>query len=253
MVALRLGTSVVFHILGGVVRSRCHLPDALEARGPIVGWCEFGRIKNKPMTLYGTNLFLHFQCYIGSQSTPPIDARLDVTLRVLQLVCSSLIVVSWIYKSYAADLAHTNIYSLEVLACVGCLAQLAFRVIKSGFSFTYMTSIEIVFDCFTLSPLFLQRAGPMFGGSFVTLSYLRVYWVLSAFNDLADEGFLEPYISDMSTAVLQKLIEFVAVIFAIAGTFWILEGLGDLPFLQDTYIDSGMGEISFLQSRPSSF
>lgn len=37
------------------------------------------------------------------------------------------------------------------------------------------------------------------------------------------------------------------VVFSIAGTMWILEGLGDLEGYADHYMLSGMGEISFFQ------
>lgn len=37
------------------------------------------------------------------------------------------------------------------------------------------------------------------------------------------------------------------VVFSIAGTMWVLEGLGDLEGYADQYMLSGMGEISFFQ------
>jgi hypothetical protein len=188
------------------------------------------------------------QHYAGTQTTPAMDRRLDVALRVVQLVSSSTIVCVWIYKSYSITL-YDSLFALDMVACVGCVAHLSFRIIQNGFSSSYILSREVVLDCFTITPLLLQKAGAHFGGTFVTLSYLRVYRVLISFAELATDGVLEPYLSDMSTAVVNKIIEFLAVTFAIAGTFWILEGLGDFPFLYDSYINSGMGEISFLQSK----
>jgi len=37
------------------------------------------------------------------------------------------------------------------------------------------------------------------------------------------------------------------VVFSIAGTMWILEGLGDVEGYADQYMIAGMGEISFFQ------
>mmetsp|Transcript_64790 Transcript_64790/g.130298 ORF Transcript_64790/g.130298 Transcript_64790/m.130298 type:complete len:1130 (+) Transcript_64790:166-3555(+) len=185
--------------------------------------------------------------YVGSEMTPPVEFHYDVALRMVEIASSSFIVFTWIYKSYSIENVQYHLFAVEVVACAGCLLQLAFRMSRRRFSPTFMMTSQAILDCFTLTPLLLQKSNAVFGGTFVTISYLRIYIVLEAYDDMASAGFLEPFLSDMHVAVMRKFLEFVAVTFAIAGTFWILEGLGDLPFLYDTYIDAGMGEISFLQ------
>ena len=46
---------------------------------------------------------------------------------------------------------------------------------------------------------------------------------------------------------LPQFLEVLLVVFAIAGTMWVLEAMGDVPGLYDRFIGSGMGSISFLQ------
>ena len=89
----------------------------------------------------------------------------------------------------------------------------------------------------------------MFGGTWLTVSYLRVFRVQSAFARFKDSGVLEPFMGDIGLAAIAKVFECISVIFTIAGTVWVVEGLGDIPGFFDATISSGMGDISFFQSQ----
>jgi hypothetical protein len=93
----------------------------------------------------------------------------------------------------------------------------------------------------------------MFGATWLNVSYLRVYRICTALTRLSKAGILEPYLSDFNTVLITKIIECVCVIVTIAGTLWIIEGLGDIPGFFDTFIDAGMGKISFFQMCYFSF
>ena len=58
---------------------------------------------------------------------------------------------------------------------------------------------------------------------------------------------LDAYMSEFNQAASIAAAKMLVVINNIAAGFFILEGLGDLPFLHDHYLESGMGEISPLQ------
>ena len=126
---------------------------------------------------------------------------------------------------------------------------MAFTVVKNGFSPAYASGFEFGLDCFTITPLLLQRGPPLFGGTWLTVSYLRVFRVQSAFARFNDSGVLEHFMGVIGLAAIAKVFQCILVIFTIAGTIWVVEGLGDIPDFFDATISSGMGDISFFQSQ----
>mmetsp|Transcript_7239 Transcript_7239/g.8618 ORF Transcript_7239/g.8618 Transcript_7239/m.8618 type:complete len:1441 (+) Transcript_7239:158-4480(+) len=190
--------------------------------------------------------------YIGTRTTEPIDVRPDAIMRFGQLTCSTITVLIWVQKSYLLG-EHKYHYYVDVLCSIFFLSHLIFALLRYGFSSVYVNGFETFLDCFTITPLILQHASPAFGATWLTISYLRVYRIWTAFTRLAKAGILEPYLSDFNTVLITKIIECVCVIVMIAGTLWIIEGLGDIPGFFDRYIDAGMGKISFFQMCYFSF
>jgi hypothetical protein len=202
-------------------------------------WWNRGGIHNQPVWA------VH---YVGTRTTEPVDVRPDALFRAGQLVCSTLTVFIWIQKSYLMRGESNYHFGLEIACCCFFICHHIFSLLRNGFSTSYETSFEGWLDCFTITPMLLQRAHPRFGGTWLTISYLRVYRIWTAFTKLGKAGVLEPWLSDFNIVLITKIIECFCVIATIGGTMWIFEGLGDIPGFFDTYIDSGMGEISFFQS-----
>lgn len=188
--------------------------------------------------------------YVGTRTTEPVDVRPDALFRAGQLTFSTITVIIWIQKSYLLHESGLFHYEVELLASCFFICHHIFSLLRHGFSPSYVTSFEGWLDWFTITPMLLQHASnPIFGGTWLTLSYLRVYRIWTAFTKLGRAGILEPWLSDFNIVLITKIIECVCVIVTIAGTMWIFEGLGDIPGFFDTYMDSGMGQISFFQSK----
>lgn len=158
-----------------------------------------------------------------------------------------VVIGTWIHKSYVIEGRDTH-FAAEVICSCFFIMHMAVALVRHGFSSAYTSSTECMLDCLTITPLLLQRAGPTFGGTWLTMSFLRVYRVYTAWVRLADNDFIEAHMSDVAVQTVTTLIQVVAVIFTIAGTCLILEGLGDIPGFYDATISSGMGDISFFQS-----
>jgi len=167
---------------------------------------------------------LHF----GSPGVKPAKQTLNANLRLGQLICSTVVMIMWIYKSYARE-KNAGTMAVEFICCLVFLAHLVYALINSGFDTAYALSYEGWLDAFTITPLLMQLGD----GSYLTLAYLRTYRMNTAFVRLCATGVLEPYVSELAVVYIKKLIEFVMVITYIACTSFICEGLGDVPHFAD--------------------
>jgi hypothetical protein len=180
--------------------------------------------------------------HFGSPGSPPEKVGLNASLRLAQLCSSTTIVILWIFKSYERD-ASPGVIAIEIICCLVFLFHLFYALVNSGWSMGYALGFEAFLDAFTITPLIMQAAG----GSWLTIAFLRVYRMNTAFTRLAGTGVLDDYMGELSIALVQKLVAAIMVIFIIGGTFFIMEGLGDIDHFADRFVDSNMGAISFFQ------
>jgi hypothetical protein len=167
---------------------------------------------------------LHF----GSPGVKPVKQTLNANLRLGQLICSTTIMILWIYKSYARE-KNAGTLAVETLCSLVFIVHLGYALINSGFDTAYAMGYEGWLDAFTITPLLMQLGG----GSYLTLAYLRTYRMNTAFVRLVATGALEPYVAELAVVYIKKLIEFLMVITYIACTSFVCEGLGDVPHFSD--------------------
>jgi len=185
--------------------------------------------------------------WVGTTFRRPHDARLEVLLEWCQLFASSTNIWLWIKKSYTLEKSTNAEFSLELACVILNVCHAFFGHVRAGFAPSACFSIPVLIDCLTLSPIILQRAASLFGGSWLTLAYLRAYQQLTAFKHLCNLGMFERFLSDFTREMIIKFLECILVVFFISGTMFVLEGLGDIEGFDDRFIDSGMGGISFFQ------
>ena len=178
--------------------------------------------------------------HFGSPDAKPDVVTLNATLRLYQLCCSTTICILWVYKSYMLE-TSTAVYAVECLCCVVFVAHLFYALVNCAWDVGYVMGLEGFLDAFTITPLLMQGMG----GSWLTLAYLRCYRMNTAFNRLAGTGALDSYMSELAVVYVRKLIEFFMVITILAGTFFVLEGLGDVPNFGDKFVKTEMGNLSF--------
>ena len=186
--------------------------------------------------------------HVGTEVRPARSHALETLLQTGQLASSGLGIILWIRTTYALA-APTGWQLAAEYACAGVqVAHALFEHVRRGFDPGHCRSPLCLIDCLTISPVLLQGVRPaLFGGSWLTLTYIRAYPQLLAFKYLCAMGALEGAVSDYGREALLRALECATVVFTIAGTTWVLEGLGDVPELADTFMASGMGPISFFQ------
>jgi hypothetical protein len=182
--------------------------------------------------------------FVGELSHAAEEPRLEQALEWGQLGASTILVATFILKTYDSTLPW--LFGLEVACSTICGLHGVFAFARAGFTRSHAFSLLPLLDCFTLPATFLQHASKALGGgSWLTLNYLRTFHQLGSLRRLRKLGILEHINSDFTIEVAFAGFELLEVILTIAGTMWILEALGDITDFEDKFQASGMGEISF--------
>ena len=185
--------------------------------------------------------------WFGDGETLPLKPHFDAILRSLQGMCSCVTVVLWVTKTYKRAVPGW-LHGIDCGCCVVYLAHLLSALIRSNFAPAYAWGWEAAIDAFTVPPLILERSGGNLGGAWLTLAFLRVLRVRTAFMRLAKSGVFETLMTETGIAVMIKILEFVSVIIIMAGSLLIIESLGDIPGFADSFFLTDLGdEISFVQ------
>jgi hypothetical protein len=142
--------------------------------------------------------------WVGTSFRRPRDPRLELFLEASQLVASSANIWVWVTKSYSRNHTSDPVFYFE-LSCVAFnICHAIFGHIRSGFDVRYCFTAPVIIDSLTISPIILQRAGPIFGGSWLTLVYLRAYHQLTAFIQLTRLGMFD-WFSDFTREAIIKV------------------------------------------------
>lgn len=142
------------------------------------------------------------QRHVGTPDIKPLNIRLVVVLELGQLVSCAVNIYVWVVRSYALRGVYGNVDILFTL--LSCLHSF-FLHVKWGFSVSYCFKLPFIIDCLTIPGILLQGWGVTFGGSWLTLAYLRAYAQLTAFSELSDLGVFDVYLSDFSKAAIIKV------------------------------------------------
>jgi hypothetical protein len=117
--------------------------------------------------------------------------------------------------------------------------------LKAEFNLWYPWSPPAIIDVLTIVPVLLNTA-PVDQQPWLSWSYLRVVRVLIAFQRIQQFGALRNF-SEVTVAIVLAVIKTMALVVVLAGTVMLLEILGDPDFLQEDFVTTNMGQISFAQ------
>ena len=176
------------------------------------------------------------------QDESPDDLRFVHGLASVDLVCSLLVVVLWVKKSYAKAVASW-VLATEMFCASFFLLNYCLRLLRAGLAPRAAASGRGFVDLLTAVPLALQ-GGPY--GSWLSLSFLRALCCLWAYEALEASGALEAVSDTLRRAVVIAL-RFAALVVVFAGALYVLETLGDVGGMVDVVLEAQMGEISFYQ------
>ena len=188
------------------------------------------------------------QLYVGTAHRKPHRTKVETVLTFLQFMGSSGLLVTWIVKSYSLGRSLT-VGALEPFFVTICVLHGLFMATRESFSRSAFCTICFFVDCLTLPAVAMQHQG----GYWLTLSFLRTYHMRLSLMKLRDLKIFDEIFSEFEQEVTTALIDTILFASTIAGTVWVLEGLGDIEGLADQFTASGMGAISFFQMLYFSF
>jgi len=149
------------------------------------------------------------QRWVGTEYRSPSDPRLEIALEYCQLLASSTNIWLWIKKSYTLQSSTGFEFAMELFCVCLNICHALFGHVRAGFHPKACFTLPVLIDSLTLSPIILQRAPAMFGGSWLTLAYLRAYQQLTAFKHLCYLGMFERTFSDFTQAAIIKVVNAV--------------------------------------------
>eukprot|EP00930_Biecheleria_cincta_P056344 TRINITY_DN42490_c0_g1_i1.p1 TRINITY_DN42490_c0_g1~~TRINITY_DN42490_c0_g1_i1.p1 ORF type:complete len:1012 (-),score=158.42 TRINITY_DN42490_c0_g1_i1:364-3357(-) len=183
--------------------------------------------------------------FVGTAETPRVQRPcLMGTCFFCQLIGSAIHTCIWVYRSYSHRVDFET-YILEVCICCGFCIHYVLLAFKAEFNPWYAWSAPAIIDVFTIVPVFVNTA-PVEQMPWLSWSYLRVVRVLIAFKRIQQFGALRNF-SEVTVAIVLAVIKTMALVVVLAGTVMILEILGDPVFLQEEFVTTSMGDISFAQ------
>lgn len=189
--------------------------------------------------------------WLGTATRPPVDDRLEVSLCVLQCVCSSATVASWVTVSYERTV-RPRTHILHTVCSVVFVAHILFDVTRRGLDPRLALSWEAALDTLTLPPLLLRDGVRLYNmryrATWLNLTYFRVVPALRMFERFVETTTVQRNVSPSVAITAAKLVELVAVIVVLSATMLIVEALGDINSnLADSFFAADGGPVSFLQ------
>lgn len=103
--------------------------------------------------------------WVGTNYRRPRDLRLELFLEASQLFSSSANIWIWVMKSYSRTESSDIVFYFEITCVIFNIIHALFGHIRSGFQVRHCFTAPVIIDSLTISPIILQRAGPVFGGS----------------------------------------------------------------------------------------
>lgn len=179
---------------------------------------------------------------VGTEDESPRDPWFVHGLHSADLVCSLVVVILWLRKTYMRSVEHW-VCVTEWCLCAFFLTNYMLRLLRAGLAPGAAGSVQSLVDVLTAIPLALQ-GGPY--STWISFTFLRALCCLWAYEALEASGALDA-VSDIRRRMVVVLLRFMALIVCFAGIMFVLEALGDIGSWGDTFISADMGDISFYQ------
>lgn len=208
----------------------------------VVAFLPISLIWNK---MYDSPLLTAMRQYVG---TPDENPKKSLTMSMcfgFQMVFSFTHVVLWVERSYSHKVTSET-YIVEVVTCAFFVFHFFLLAWKNEFSPWFPLSAPAMIDVFTVVPVLASVTTANEDIPWLSASYLRVFRCLTAFERVRNSGALGNY-SEVTVALIHALLKTVTLVVVLAGTVMILEILEDPEFLQETFVTTNMGDLSFVQ------
>lgn len=178
--------------------------------------------------------------HVGLGSHKPKNHEFVATLFLCQMCASFVIVVLWIFKTYAREVS-TPVFVVEMVCSVFVAVHYFVNLLK--FAGSNVWTMDAVFDVLTVVPLIVQTS---FIKTWISWSFLRAVRAFKAYARLESSGALDD-VSDFTRAIILAVLKFCALLVCFAGSMFVVEVLGDFDSFYDIFLDTAMGSVSFYQ------
>lgn len=186
--------------------------------------------------------------HVGSKQHPlPHRKVLWNVLSFLQIFSSFAVLGFFSLCSYLHHVPDVVVVLESICGWVLLLAFIA-KGVRTEFKFRAIVLDPLCFitEVMTLPGLLMAsvRSGQT-SGSWISLHFLRLVPALSAYDfwcDLHIHGKME---RGLNLSILMLVLKLVVLILCFAGTVFVCEVLGELPYIHDRLYTTSMGDISF--------
>eukprot|EP00927_Polykrikos_kofoidii_P055803 TRINITY_DN50004_c0_g1_i1.p1 TRINITY_DN50004_c0_g1~~TRINITY_DN50004_c0_g1_i1.p1 ORF type:complete len:1103 (+),score=139.20 TRINITY_DN50004_c0_g1_i1:191-3499(+) len=186
---------------------------------------------------------------VGTEDIPPKHPHFLVAVNLCQLVFSFASVVAWVLRSHPPHTLSPHVQACERITVYFFALHYVVNLLQAEFSSKSCWRAAAVIDVFTIVPRLISpsivlrfQTKPMW----LRLEFLRALRLVIAFQRLEVLGFLRRF-GDLEQAVVLMFLRLVALLITMGGTVFVLEVLGEVPFLQEEPVSTAMGDLSFSQ------
>lgn len=182
--------------------------------------------------------------YLGTPDKPPMKSGLLHTCNILQMLLSGVHVVLFVERSYS----HTVSWGsriIELFLCAYFIFHYFMKACIYEFDVFFPLNKPSLIDAFSIVTPIYFLGSPSADVPWVSLSYLRIYYCVWTYRDVANLSYFIQQLSDVSRSLILLLLDTAALVVTLACTVMLLEILGDPSFLEHESTTTGMGDISF--------
>mmetsp|Transcript_70146 Transcript_70146/g.157534 ORF Transcript_70146/g.157534 Transcript_70146/m.157534 type:complete len:1129 (+) Transcript_70146:79-3465(+) len=189
--------------------------------------------------------FLRFcKSYVG---IPESD---DVKYPMFQNVCFAVemvlslwFAVTWVRRSYAHKVSATDA-SVETALCSFFLVTYMFNAVKHSFAVTAALQPGALITIITVLPTYVRSAEH--SAAWFSFGYLRIFNAIVAYEKIEKSGMLRN-VNEVTRGYIITSLRTLVLIVILGGTVFTLEVIGDPEVFEDSFVQTTMGPISFIQ------
>lgn len=184
--------------------------------------------------------------YIGTADTPPVHKVLINILYIMQMLCSGAHTCIWVHRTYTHEVTKESKW-VEVGLCGFFALHYLVNCLKSQCDRSFVLSKDTAVDVLTIFPVFYFASYDATDIPWITLSYLRCYKCVLAYERVEKTGVLKD-VSDVTRGAIIVTLKGISLVVILGCTVMMLEILGDPEFMDGTtYTQTNFGDVSFVQ------
>jgi len=178
---------------------------------------------------------------VGTQTQRPKQRGVLEVFFALQFFASAATIAFWVHKTYIQEVPDWMVLA-EYFPCAAVIGHFMINMVKHQFSKEYVFSLDTVMDTLTITPLLYQGSHR----KWLSFSFLRSYRVIMSYLRCEATGVMDR-LGEVLRGYIIAFVKFAMFLFTLAAVTFMLEVLGDFSWLEDSFTETAMGDISMYQ------